>query len=92
MSARTAFPEGSHEVLAARLREVKTKAEFQRVHDSGGGGLGAGAQRKHPSGELALYHPRCPYQTQAPLSVNSKQLKHYSDDVMDGVCSTREKG
>ena len=31
MSARAAFPEGSHEVLAARLREVKTKAEFQRV-------------------------------------------------------------
>ena len=31
MSARAAFPEGSHEVLAALLREVKTKAEFQRV-------------------------------------------------------------
>ena len=31
MSARAAFPEGSHEVLAALRREVKTKAEFQRV-------------------------------------------------------------
>ena len=31
MSARAEFPEGSHEVLAALLREVKTKAEFQRV-------------------------------------------------------------
>ena len=31
MSARGEFPEGSHEVLAALLGEVKTKAEFQRV-------------------------------------------------------------
>ena len=31
MSARAEFPEGSHEVLAALLGEVKTKAEFQRV-------------------------------------------------------------
>lgn len=31
MSVRAAFPEGSHEVLAALRREVKTKAEFQRV-------------------------------------------------------------
>ena len=31
MSARAEFPEGSDEVLAALLREVKTKAEFQRV-------------------------------------------------------------
>ena len=31
MSVRTAFPEGSDEVLAALRREVKTKAEFQRV-------------------------------------------------------------
>ncbi|MCB1769612.1 MAG: helix-turn-helix domain-containing protein [Candidatus Competibacteraceae bacterium] len=31
MSARAAFPEGSPDVLAALRREVKTKAEFQRV-------------------------------------------------------------
>lgn len=31
MSARAEFPEGSHEVLAALLREVNTTAEFQRV-------------------------------------------------------------
>jgi len=32
MSARAEFPEGSPEGLAARRREVKTTAEFQRVH------------------------------------------------------------
>lgn len=35
MSVRAAFPEGSHEVLAALRREVKTKAEFQRVQAVG---------------------------------------------------------
>jgi len=41
-----------------------------------GGGLGTGPQRQPPAGELALHHPRCPHQAQAPLSVNSERVKH----------------